>query len=161
VLLWISQPDFQNQSISRPLKGGPEPFEKEINKIFGPKREDRFSNPVFEVVQKTGPVRLSYTLRHGNLCKGPWTLRKFPQKCQKIARCQECAVYGSRPLIASKPGASPAEQPCLDNIKSQPWSDAMCPMYHRFYYFVSSFQTKRAWQGESKHLKRWYRGRFG
>ena len=27
------------------FKGGPEPLEKEIHKIFGSKREDRFSDP--------------------------------------------------------------------------------------------------------------------
>jgi len=32
------------------LKGGPEPLEKEIHEILGSKREDRFSNPFFEVV---------------------------------------------------------------------------------------------------------------
>ena len=69
------------------LKGGPEPFEKEIHEILGSKSEDRFSNPFFEVVQKTCQVRFSYLLQHCNLCKGPRTLRKFPQKCQKIAGC--------------------------------------------------------------------------
>jgi len=34
------------------------------------------------------------------------------------------------------------------------------PPYHRFYYSVLSFQTKRAWQSGSKHLQRWYRGRL-
>jgi len=35
------------------------------------------------------------------------------------------AVFGSRPLIASKPG-SPPERYCLNNITSQPWSDGTC-----------------------------------
>jgi len=35
------------------LKGGPEPLEKEIHKILGSKREDRFSDPFFKLVQKT------------------------------------------------------------------------------------------------------------
>jgi len=72
-------------------------------------------------------VRFSYLLRHSNLCKCPRTLRKFPQKCQKMTRCWECAVYGSRPLIASKLSSSSPEQPGLDNTRSQPWSDATCP----------------------------------
>jgi len=86
------------------------------------------------------------------LVKGPRTLRKFLQKCQKIAGCkgwaerekecsllenqredhkwsqlgcEECAVYGSRPPIASKPGSSPPERPGLDNTTSQPWSDTI------------------------------------
>jgi len=66
------------------LKGGPEPLEKEIHEILGSKREDRFSDPFFEVVQKTCQVDFSYLLRLGNFCKGPRTLRKFLQKCQKM-----------------------------------------------------------------------------
>jgi len=69
------------------LKGGPEPLEKECQEILGSKREDRFFNPVFEVVQKTCQVQFSYLLRHSNFCKAPRTLRKFPQKCQKITGC--------------------------------------------------------------------------
>ena len=56
-------------------------------KILGSKREDRFSNPFFEVVQKTCQIRFSYLLRHGNLCKGPRTLRKFPPYSYFIATC--------------------------------------------------------------------------
>ena len=40
---------------------------------------------------------------------------------------KQCAVYGSRPPIASKPGSSCPEQYGLDNFTSQPWSDATCP----------------------------------
>jgi len=69
------------------IKGGPEPLEKEIHEIFGSKREDRFSNPFFELVQTTCQEHFSYLLWLGNFCKGPRTLRKFPQKCQKIAGC--------------------------------------------------------------------------
>jgi len=45
-------------------------------------------------------------------------------QCQKIAGCWESAVYGSWPLITSTPGSSPPERTGLDNITSQPWSDA-------------------------------------
>ena len=69
------------------IKGGPEPLEKESHEILGSKREDRFSNPFFELVQKMCQVHFSYLLRLGNFCKGPRTLREFPQKCQKLARC--------------------------------------------------------------------------
>jgi len=37
--------------------------------------------------QKDVKVRFSYLLWHDNFCKGPRTLRKFSQKCQKIAGC--------------------------------------------------------------------------
>jgi len=35
------------------FKGGPEPLKKQIHEILGPKREDRFSNPLIELVKKT------------------------------------------------------------------------------------------------------------
>jgi len=35
------------------IKGGPEPLEKESHEFFGSKRDDRFSNPFFEMVPKT------------------------------------------------------------------------------------------------------------
>jgi len=69
------------------FKGGFEPLEKEINEILGSKREDRFSNPFFELVQNTTLVRFSYLLRLCNLNKAPQDMQKFPQKCQKIAGC--------------------------------------------------------------------------
>ena len=75
------------------VKGGPEPLEKEIHEILGSKREDRFSNPFLELSQNTCQVRFSYLLSYGNSCKGPQTLRKFLQKCQKIAGCWGRAVY--------------------------------------------------------------------
>jgi len=34
------------------VKGGPKPLEKEIHKILGSKREDRFSDPFLKLVQK-------------------------------------------------------------------------------------------------------------
>jgi len=74
-------------TISRLLKGGPEPLKKEIHDILGSKREDRFSDPFFDYVQTTSLVRFSYLLRLCNFCKAPRDMRKFPQKCQKIAGC--------------------------------------------------------------------------
>jgi len=35
------------------VKGGPEPLEKESHESLGSKRDDRFSNPFFEMVPKT------------------------------------------------------------------------------------------------------------
>jgi len=69
------------------FKGGPEPLEKEIHEILGSKREDRFSDPFFDWVQNTSLVRFLYLLRLCNFCKAPRDMRKFPQKCQKIAGC--------------------------------------------------------------------------
>jgi len=51
------------------IKVGPEPLEKEIHEILGLKREDRFSNSFYELVQSTCQVRFPYLLRYGNLCK--------------------------------------------------------------------------------------------
>ena len=74
-------------TISKLLKGGPEPLEKEIHEILGSKCEDGFSDPSFDWVQNTSLVRFSYLLRLCNFCKAPRDMRKFPQKCQKIAGC--------------------------------------------------------------------------
>jgi len=78
---------FQFQFFTLNLKGGPEPLEKEIHEISGSKREDRFSDPFFDWVQHTSLVRFSYLLRLCNFCKALRDMRKFPQKCQKIAGC--------------------------------------------------------------------------
>jgi len=109
------------------IKGGPEPLENEINKILRSKREDRFSDHFSDLVQNICSVCFLYLLRLSIFCKAPRDMRKFPQKCQKIAGCWESAVYGSRPLITSTPDSSPPERPGLDNTTSQPWSDATCP----------------------------------
>jgi len=69
------------------FKGAPEPLEKEIHKILGSKREIRFSDPFFDSVQNTSLARFPYLLRLCNFCKAPRDMRKFPQKCQKIAGC--------------------------------------------------------------------------
>jgi len=55
---------------------------------------------------------------------------------------KQCAVYGSRPPIASKPGLSSPEQYGLINITSQPWSDATCPRTtsdSAYFHFVTLF----------------------
>ena len=41
----------ENRFILNCFKGGPEPLEKEIHKILGSKREDRFSDPFLKLVQ--------------------------------------------------------------------------------------------------------------
>ena len=102
------------------IKSGPEPLENEINKILGSKREDRFSDHLSDLVQNICSFRFSYQLCLSLFCKAPRDVRKFPQKCQKIAGGWESAVYGSRPPIASKPDSSPPERPGLDNFTSQP-----------------------------------------
>jgi len=38
---------------SNQFKGGPEPLEKESHEFLGSKRDDRFSNPFFEMVPRT------------------------------------------------------------------------------------------------------------
>jgi len=69
------------------LKGGPEPLEKEIHKIFGSKREDRFSDPFLKLVKKNSGSFFRTCFITVIYVKDPRTLRKFPQKCQKIAGC--------------------------------------------------------------------------
>jgi len=43
--------DIYSDHFYEKLKGGPEPLEKEINKILGSKREDRLLDPFFDPVQ--------------------------------------------------------------------------------------------------------------
>jgi len=83
---------FQNQTwdVQCQVKGGPQPLDKEIHEIFDSKRENRFSNPFFELVPQMCQVRFSYLLPHGNSCKAP---RTPCQKCQKITGCWGPAVY--------------------------------------------------------------------
>jgi len=68
-------------------QGRPQPLENEINKILFSKREDRFSDHFPDLVQNICSVRFSYLLRFSIFCKAPRDMRKFPQKCQKIAGC--------------------------------------------------------------------------
>jgi len=68
------------------LKNGPEPLEKEIHEILGSKREDRFSNPFFELVHKMCQVHFSYLLRLGNFCKGPADTAKVPAEVPEDSR---------------------------------------------------------------------------
>ena len=70
-----------------PIEGKPEPLEKDINEIFGSKREDRLSDPFFEMVHNATLIRFSYLLRLCNFCKATRDLQKFLQKFQKIAGC--------------------------------------------------------------------------
>jgi len=117
--------------------------------MLGSKREDRFSDPFFDWVQNTSLVRFSYLLRLCNFCKAQRDMRKFLQECQKIAGCKECAVYGSRPPIASTPGSSPPERPGLYNITSQPCSDATSPRttsWSAYFRFVILFLLKKTIQ---------------
>jgi len=69
------------------IKSGPEPLENEINKMLGSKREDGFSDHFSDLVQNICSVRFSYLLRLSIFCNAPQDMRKFPQKCQKIAGC--------------------------------------------------------------------------
>ena len=71
------------------IEGGLEHLENEINEFLGSKREDQFSTPLLESVQKKSSF--SCLLRHSD-CRGPRTLQNFQQKCQKIAGCCECAI---------------------------------------------------------------------
>jgi len=108
------------------LKGGPEPLENKVNEIFGLKREYRCSNPFCELVQKSCLVCFSYLLRLSNFCKALRDMRKFPQKCQKIAGRWWRAVYASD--LRSPPNqAHPLRNdPVQTSMMSQPWSDTIC-----------------------------------
>jgi len=70
--LWFNSHLFPIGLIgARTLKGGPELLEKEIHEILGSKREDQFSDTVFDWVQNTSLVRFSDLLRLSIFCKDP------------------------------------------------------------------------------------------
>jgi len=55
----------------------------------------------------------------------------------------------TQPQIASTPGSSSLKQPGLDNITSQPWSDATCPCttsWSAYFRFVTLFLLKKTRQ---------------
>ena len=80
------QPEIASISPRYMLKGGPEPLENEINEILVSKREDQFSTRFFDWCRND--IRYFFVPASTRcLCKGPRTLRKFPQKRQKIAGC--------------------------------------------------------------------------
>ena len=72
------------------FKGGSEPLRNEMKGILGSKLEDR--HPFFDLVQNTF---VFLTCFFCNFLKALRDMRKFLQKCQRIAMCQECAFNGS------------------------------------------------------------------
>jgi len=72
------------------------------------------------------------------------------RRCQKIVGCWESAVYGFRPLIASKSDSSPPERPSLDNTTSHPCSEVTYPcitsssVHIRFFTIFLFEKTRRS-----------------
>jgi len=112
--------------------------------------------PFLEFVQKTCQVHFSCLLQLGSFCKGPRTLQNFPQKCgQKIVGLSARRLCTPQLPIAraSKPGSSPLEGPGPDNITSQPWSDAMCPVTPLLVLCLAFFNKKNM-SVTAKHQKK-------
>ena len=63
------------------------------------------------------------------------------------------AVYGSRPLIVSKPGSFSPERPGLDNSTRQPWSDTTCPRATAFCTLSCCFRLKQRDKGEVSTIR--------
>jgi len=131
------------------VKGGPEPFENESNEILSSKREDQFSTPFFELVQKN----MSGTCFGAHTAKFPRSARKscvlrvrhlwfltsdrleiwlIPTGTTQSRQSDEShglmqlasfMVPKSRPPITSKPGSSPPERPGPDHCF---WQQGWC-----------------------------------
>jgi len=91
VVNWITLRSAFVREIPNPTTG-PEHLEKEINflnKILGSKREDRFSDPSFELAQNTSLVCFSYLLRPYNFCKprGTCESAKDPAEVPEGSQC--------------------------------------------------------------------------
>ena len=84
---WVGQIQKREIVEIQKIKGGPEPLEHEINMILCSKREDPLSDCFSDLVQNICLVRFPYLLRLSIFCKAQRDMRKFPQKCQKIAGC--------------------------------------------------------------------------
>jgi len=122
------------------------PWKRNSRDLRLEKRESSFG-PFFELVQNTSLIYFSYLPRLCNLCKAPQDMRKFLQKCHKIARWARRLC--TQPPIASKPGSSSPERPGLDIITSQSWFDATCPCttyWSAYFRFVTLFSLKKTRQ---------------
>ena len=139
---WVLGSSFFNSSLERPsdiksrfnsdspisiFRVDLNPLKKKFTRSYVRNVRTDFPSPFLNWYKKDarfvfrtcfGPVMYVRARRH---CE------RSPKKCQKIARCSRCAVYGSRPPIASKSGSSPPERPGPDNITNQTWFDATCP----------------------------------
>jgi len=116
----------------------------EISEILGSTVKDQFSNPFSECTETMSSLSSFFVpLQHGTSCNCPQTLG--------FSRVHSLWP-GSWPLVASQPGTNQFRQYLESTIV---WRNL--PLYHRFQDFALSFQAKRAWQSESKHLKRFKR----
>jgi len=88
--------------------------------------------------------------------EGPAGHAKVPAKVPEDSQVWRCAVYGSRPLIASTPGLSPPERPSLDNSSSQSCSDATCPYSTASSTLSCLLKPKE----RDKAEKKWYMGKL-
>jgi len=90
--------------------------------ILGSKREDRFSNLFlnwYKIRVKFCFVTVIYVRAR--------TLRKFPQKCNKIARCWgEPFIYAKSDHLDTWLIPGPSETTGSRQSTSQPWSEAKC-----------------------------------
>jgi len=73
---------------------------------------------------------------------------------------EQCAFYGSRPPIASKAGSSPPTRYGLNNITSQPWSDATCSRITSDSAYFPLCHTLLEKKDKTKYQKRSYGGRL-
>jgi len=80
-----------------------------------------------------------------NFCKGPWTLWKFPQKCQKIAGCWGCTVY-VRNLWSPRNLAHPLRNDPVQTISRVNHGLTQRAPVTPLLVLCLVFSTKRAWQ---------------
>jgi len=80
---------------------------------------------------------------------GPAGHAKVPAEVPEDSRVLRARRVCTQLPIASTPGSSSPKRPGLDNITSQPWSDATCPCttsWSAYFRFVMLFLLKKARQ---------------
>ena len=85
---------------------------------FGGFRE----SSVFSAINLVDFGRVAFSMQ-----LGPDGHAKVPAEVPEDSRVLRARRSCTQLLIASTPGSSSLERPGLDNITSQPWSDATCP----------------------------------
>jgi len=84
---------FPHGQICHKIKVKPKSLQKQIHEILCSKRQDRFSETDFDLVQNTSLFVFHTCFTIAILVRPLRDMRKLPQKCQKIAGCSECAGY--------------------------------------------------------------------
>jgi len=133
---------------SSPFKGGPEPSEKLIRKVLVPiGRFHLYFIPVPKQIWLYHPTW--YISRSG------WSV--FRSDRSRVLRVR-LLWFPTSDRLQTWLIPSGMTRSRIYHESTIVWRNL--PPYHRFWYFVLSFSSKRAWQSGSRKYQRWYEGRL-